>query len=153
MCVSVLNVAIVRPNFYLYKRNSIPLIVVEEHNILLAVNDIGGYASMPTTSISPSSYWLFWAINWCTICSIIAIVIVFSSKVHLIMNSHWISSGSWNPPTVSLYLSLADSTLNCSYWRKMFVPLANFMSMHPHFPTTLTSETMEGPQPIPKLTS
>ena len=32
----------------------------------------------------------------------------------------WTAIGSvvvpWNPPTVSLYLSVADATLNCSYW-------------------------------------
>ena len=56
VCVSVLNVTIVWPNFYLYKRKNMPLIV-EVHTFVVVVNDVRGY--VPTASIPPSSYWLF----------------------------------------------------------------------------------------------
>ena len=54
----MLNVAIVWPNFYLYKKKSMPLIV-EFHTIVMVVNDVWGY--VPTVSMPPSSYWVCWA--------------------------------------------------------------------------------------------
>ena len=66
VCVSVLNVAIVWPNFYLHKIKSMPLII-EAHSIPVVINNVGGYATNPTGIIPPSSYWLFWTISQCTI--------------------------------------------------------------------------------------
>ena len=62
LCVhaSVLKVAIVWPNFYLYKTKSM-ILVVEVHTLVVVVNDVGGHAKRPTPirDIPPSSYWLF----------------------------------------------------------------------------------------------
>ena len=57
--VAFLNVAIVWPNFYLYKGKKMPLVVEEYHiRATTIVKHVGGYITRPAV-IPPPSNWQF----------------------------------------------------------------------------------------------